>query len=267
MLCRIGNMASGEDVNSVAVERALAILEAVASRDVGMTNSEISRRLAIPKSTASYILKTLERTGYLHREPTTAKYQLGLKVLSLGRGVSTGSDLRQVALPIMTELVSRTNLTAHLAVIDHGEVVYIAKVESPGFLKTDTWVGGRMLVHTTAVGKAIAAHLPLSEVERIIKERGLRQRTPKSITTHTALLRDLEKVRSRGYAVDDEENSLGARCIGAPVMDGFGKVLGAIGVSGSTGQIDGSSLRTVAEAVVESARLISKQFGYLATAG
>lgn len=258
---------TNEDVNSVAVERALAILEAVAGRDVGMTNSELSRRLAIPKSTASYILRTLERSGYLRREPTTSKYQLGLKVLSLGRGVAVGSDLRQIALPIMNDLVNRTSLTAHLAVVDHGEAVYIAKVESPGFLKTDTWVGGRMPIHTTSVGKAIASHLPPAELELIIKERGLKRRTPKSIATHAELLRDLEKVRARGYALDDEENNLGARCIGAPIVDGFGRILGAIGVSGSTGQIDRLSLKRVADQVMESARAISHQFGYAVVAG
>jgi DNA-binding IclR family transcriptional regulator len=260
-------MASGEDVSSAAVGRAFAILEAVAGREAGMTNSELSRRLDIPKSTASYILRTLERTGYLRREPGTGRYRLGLKLLSLVRGVAVGSDLKRVALPLMTELVSRTKLTAHLAVVDHGEAVYIAKVESPGFFKTDTWVGGRMLIHTTSVGKAIAAHLPPGELEMIIRERGLQRRTPKSITTHAELLRELDKVRSRGYAVDDEENNLGARCVGAPIVDGFGRVLGAMGVSGSTLQIDRSSLRRVADQVVEFARAISQQFGYSAPSG
>jgi IclR family acetate operon transcriptional repressor len=226
-----------------------------------MSNSELSHKLSIPKSTASYILRTLEQRGYLHRERASGRYRLGLKVLGLGRGVMVGADLKQLARPTLNELAERTGLTVHLAVPDHGEAVYIDKVESAGFLKTDTWVGERMPLHATSVGKAIAAHFSVAELEAAIRKHGLKQRTPKTITTHALLLAETEKIRARGYAVDDEENNLGARCLGAPILDGFGRVLGAVGVSGSTGQIGRSSVRGLAEHVMAAARQIAAQLG------
>ena len=250
------------DVSSTAVERALAILEAVAQRSAGMTNSEISRKLEIPKSSASYILRTLEQRGYLRRERGTGKYVVGLKVLSLGRGVQAGSDIKGAALPVMRQMVERSELTAHLAVLDHGEAVYIEKVESPGFIKMDTWIGRRMMIHSTSVGKALVAHLSASEVEAIVKEHDLKKRTPKTITVHSKFLRDLERVRERGYAIDDEENNLGARCVAAPVFDSFGRVVAAVGLSGATNQVDKARLPKIVEMVKEAARKISRQLGY-----
>ncbi len=241
---------------SRAVERALAMLEAIAQREGGLTNSELSRRLAVPKSTASYLLRALERRGYVKREAATGRYRIGLKVLSLSRGALAGLDIREAALPVLRQLVERSRLTAHLAVLDQGEVVYIERVGAPGFIKVDTWVGRRMEVHSTSVGKAIAAYLPPAEVEAIIRARGLKRRTPKTITVASRLLRELAGVRARGYAVDDEENNPGVRCVAAPVFDRLGEVQASVGVTGTTSQIDRTNLPRIAALVKEAARKI-----------
>lgn len=254
-------MSMAEDSSSTAVKRALAILEAIAQRHA-MTNSEISRRLAIPKSSASYILRTLEQSGYLRRERGTGRYRLGLKVLSLSHAAMAGLDIREVAAPVLRELVERSHLTAHLAVLDQGEAVYIEKADAPGFIKMDTWVGRRMQVNSTSVGKALAAFLPAPEVEAIIRQHGLKKRTPKTITTQPRFLRELAKVRAQGYAVDDEENSLGVRCVAAPVFDHLNRVVASVGVSGTTMQNEPARLRKVAEMVKSAARQISQQLGY-----
>lgn len=243
---------------SIAVERAVWILEAVAQHAGGMANAELSRSLEIPKSSASYILRTLERYGYLRRDPASGKYRLGLKVLSLGRDVLAGMDIGELARPVLRTLVERTQMTAHLAMLDRGEAVYIEKVDSPGFVKMDTWVGRRMHVHSTSVGKVLVAYLPKSEVEAILRERGLKKRTPKTIVTAARFFTELEQVRAQGYAVDDEENSLGARCLGAPVFDALGKVEAAVGLSGTRAELDDMSLPRIAELVKESARKISR---------
>jgi DNA-binding IclR family transcriptional regulator len=251
-------MRAKEESLSAAVERTLAILEAVALREVGMTNSEISRKLEIPKSSASYLLRTLEQCGYLRREADTGQYRLGLKVLSLSRGVQIGRDIKEASLAITKRLAERSGLTVHIAILDHGEMVYIEKVESPGFIQTSTWVGKRMQVNSTGVGKAIAAYLSDGEREAIVKEHGLKRRTTKTITTQAKLLSELEKIRERGYAVDDEENSLGARCVAAPIFDSFGKPIAGIGLSGTTSQINRAVLAKVAEMVQEAAKKISQ---------
>lgn len=247
-----------------SVDRALTILEAVAHASGGLTNSEISRRLKIPKSSASYILRALERRGYVQRDAGTRKYRLGLRLLDLSRGVLVAPDLRELALPILRHLAERTQLTTHLAIFDQGQAVYIEKVESPGFIKMDTWVGKRMDVHSTSVGKALVAQLPRHEAEAIARDRGLRKRTPRTITGLAAFLRELEKVRAHGYAIDDEENSLGVRCVAAAVFNSSGKVEASVGVSGAISQITKTDLPTVAELVQDAARRMSKQLGYSA---
>src|SRR5438067_10044072 len=190
-------MTSKSESPSVAVERALAMLEAVAQEPEGLSNAEISRKLEIPKSSASYLLRTLETQGYLNRDASSGRYRVGLKILSLSRGALSGIDVREVALPIMRHLVEKTGLTCHLAILDGPEAVYIEKVEPPGFIRMDTWVGRRMRVHATSVGKALVAHISRERLEKILSEQGMQKRTPKTITTVTRLLKELEKVRQQ----------------------------------------------------------------------
>src|SRR5579871_69917 len=255
-------MPANHESPSVAVERALAILEAVAQEPDGLSNAEISRKLQIPKSSASYILRTLEKQGYLHRDANSGKYRVGLKILSLSRGALSGIDVREVALPIMRRLTEKTNLTCHLAILDGPEAVYIEKVEPQGFIRMDTWVGRRMRVHATSVGKALAAHIPQEKLEKIISERPMEKRTPKTITTLPRLLKELEKVRTQGYSVDDEENNIGARCLGAPIFDQSGHIEAALGLSGTINQVNPQTMPRIIEALKDAARHISMQLGY-----
>jgi DNA-binding IclR family transcriptional regulator len=252
------------DSPSAAVERALTMLEAVAQEAEGLSNAEISRKLNIPKSSASYILKTLETQGYVTRDADSGKYRVGLKILSLSRGALGGRDVRGVALPIMRHLTGQTGLTCHLAVLDGHDAVYIEKVEPEGFIRMDTWVGRRMRVHATSVGKAIVGHIPQEQLEEILRKAGMEKRTPKTITTAPRLLKELEKVRAQGYAVDDEENNLGARCVAAPVFNERGAIEASLGLSGTTQQVSPQTMPRILEALKDSARHISMGMGYRA---
>jgi IclR family acetate operon transcriptional repressor len=209
----------------------------------------------------------LERRGYLRRDAETGRYKLGLKILSLGGDAQSNLDIADVSLPFMRTLVERVHLTSHLAVLDQGEAVYIEKVEAPGFFKVNTWVGRRMYLHSTSVGKALLAWLPKQELEAIVRQQGMKKRTPKTITTLSRLLADLEHVREQGYAVDDEENSLGARCLGAPIFDATGSVTAALGVSGTITQVGEENLPKIVEALKETTRRISRQLARSGAAG
>ena len=247
---------------SDSVERALEILEAVGQRPGGMTNSEISRKLEIPKSSASYILRVLERRGYLQREAESGRYRLGLSLLALARGVQAGQDVREVAVPILRQLADRCHMTAHLGVVDRGEAVYVERAEVPGLIQMATWPGRRTDAHSTSIGKSILAFLPDAEVEEIARTRGLARRTPKTITSLARLRRDLEAVRERGYAFDDEENNLGVRCVAAPIFEAAGRVVASINVVGTTGQVDEDVIPKLAETVRDAARRISQKLGF-----
>jgi DNA-binding IclR family transcriptional regulator len=258
-------MMKTEETSSTAIERAMGIFEAVAERKSGLTLSEICRHLEIPKSSASYLLRTLKNLGYLHLDAATGKYRLGLKVMSLGQRVDFGTDVKEAALPALQKVVEKTNLTAHLAVLDGGEAVYVAKVEPRSFIRMDTWVGKRMQVNSTGVGKALAAYLRPADIEALIKQHGLKKRTAKTLTSQAAFWQELEKVRAKGYAIDDEENSLGARCVAVPVFDSFGNPVAAIGLSGTTEQITKTSIHKVVELVKEAAQKTSSKLGFKAS--
>src|ERR1700756_411727 len=263
-LAPFAKMNSKDESPSVAVERALAMLEAVAHEPEGLSNADISRKLQIPKSSASYILRTLETQGYLNRDENSGKYRVGLKILSLSRGALSGIDVREVALPIMRHLVEKTSLTCHLAILDGPEAVYIEKVEPPGFIRMDTWVGRRMRVHATSVGKALVAHIPENRLEKIIGERAMEKRTAKTITTLPRLLKSLEKVREQGYAVDDEENNMGARCLGAPIFNQHGVIEASLGLRSTIHEVNAQTMPRILEALKDAARHISMQLGYRA---
>ena len=246
---------------SGSVERALAVLEAVADRASGVSNADLHRKLKIPKSSASYILRAPVKHGYLRRDRETNRYYLGLKVVGLSHRALAALDVREIAEPVLRQLVDTTQLTAHVAIYDREEAVYVEKIDAPGFVKMNTWVGRRLQLHSTSVGKVLAAFMPREEMEAMLSGRGLYGRTPRTVTSVPKLLKELERVREQGYALDDEENSLGVRCIAAPIFNAEGQIEAALGVSGTTHQFERPQVPKMAELVKAAARKISHQLG------
>jgi DNA-binding IclR family transcriptional regulator len=240
-----------------AVEKALSILEALAESNNGLTLSELTRKLGLPKSSTHSLLLTLERRGYLHRHEPTGHYLFGLKLLSLAKLSLAGIGLRKTAAPLLHDLMARTRLTVHLAVLEQGEAVLIEKIEPPGPFKVATHIGERVNVHCTAVGKALIASLPEAELNHLIAH-GLIGFNESTIVSARKLKEELTQVRKLGYSVDDEERGIGLRCIGAPIVDPVGTVIAAISVSGSTAQITRENLLALAEHVKQTASDISR---------
>jgi DNA-binding IclR family transcriptional regulator len=243
-----------------SVERALTILELLAEKREGLTTSELSRKARFPKSSTSYLLRTLVSRGYVRRNDS-GQHTLGLRLLSLGGLAMQGMELREAALPQLRYVVEHTRLDAHLAILDHGEAVYIERVEGPGFIKMATWVGRRMVPHVTAVGKALISHLDETEVKNLFEQHPIKPITAKTITTLPKLLSELAETRRRGYAIDDEESSERVRCAAAPVMTPNGEVIAAIGISGTVGQISDEHLARIGSVVRTAAMKLSGQLG------
>jgi DNA-binding IclR family transcriptional regulator len=254
--------AAVKETPSIAVVRALDILDMVGQRSAGVSNSEIATRIKIPKSSASYILRALESAGYVRRDRESGKYHLGLAVVGLGHRALAGLDIREIAQPVLRQLVEKSGFSAHLAILDRGRAMYIEKTDSTGFVKMNTWVGRRMDLHSTAVGKALSAYLPAEMVENIFKGKELTRCTPQTITTLARLTRELEKIREQGYAIDDEENSHGVRCIAAPIFNNDGAIEASIGVTSVVTELEKASVPRVAEQVKGAARKISQQLGF-----
>lgn len=252
-----------QETTSTAVDRALSIIEMVAESQKGLSNSDLSRRLKIPKSSASYILRVLENRAYLQRDDG-GKYRLGLKLMSLTGDALTHLDVREIAKPTLQDFLRKSKLPeAHLAVLDNGRAVYIEKVENEkSFIKMDIWIGHRLPIHTTAIGKVLVAGLNDDEVKKILKLRGMEKKTRKSITSETKFLREIKKVREYGFAIDNEENADGVRCIAAPIFNANGKIAAALGTSSTILHIDETHLPKLVEIVKKSATQVSRQLGF-----
>ena len=248
-----------------SIDRALTILEVLSQSKRGLTNAEISRKLKLPKSTASYILRTLKQKGYLQRDDDLARYRITAKLFSVGSQALRGLELHDVAVPILQDLVDKTDLAGHLAILDGHEAVYIEKIDKPGFIKMNTWIGRRMDVHCTAAGKALIAYLPQQVVEEIIRDRGLPKRTPKTITSLNHLLRELAKVRANGYALDDSENNPDVMCIGAPIFNMEGRVVAAVSLTGTESQARSHKFESHVKLIKHAAKQISHQLGHVGT--
>jgi IclR family transcriptional regulator, KDG regulon repressor len=250
---------SREQVTSV--ERALSILELLASKHQGLSTSAISRSAHLPKSSTSYLLRTLVSRGYVRRDAETGQHTLGIRVLSLGGQAMQGMALREVAIPHLRSIVERTRLGSHLAILDHGDAVYIERIESPGFIKMDIWAGRRVAPQLTAVGKALICHLERQEVQEIVARHRISPASSKTIMSLPRLLAELAATRQRGYAIDDEEHAVGVRCVAAPVFAASGEVVAAIGISGTVSQVNDDSLLSFGNILRSAALKLSGQLG------
>jgi DNA-binding IclR family transcriptional regulator len=245
-----------------SIDRALTVLELLAQSRGGFSVSEISRKLTLPKSSVHLVIGTLEKRGYLQRNAVNGKYCFGLKMVGLSRTAVENLDLREAAKPFLQALMRKTGLTVHMAVLERNEAVIIEKLEYPGLLRLATWIGRRLDVNCSGVGKALIAFLSDDEFEQQFKTKGLAKHNENTTVSIVKLKRELERVRTLGYALDDEEDEIGFRCIGAPVFGFTKKVVAAISVAGTTVQIPNEDVVQIARVVKHAAAQISMQLGY-----
>lgn len=248
-----------------SVERAFRLLELLAESDRGVGISELAERSQLPVGTVHRLLNTLLSLSYADQDAETRKYTLGLRFMHL-RGLAIQRlNLAQQAMPLMKALMHRINETVHLAVLDEGEVIYIDRVEGLNTLGMYTQIGKRSFAHCTALGKVMLAHMPGSVWQQTVEKHGMDRRTPQTITTPEALVEELERVRQRGYAIDDYESEQGIRCVAAPIRDYTGQVVAAVSISGPHTRIRPERDRELGEMVCQTARQISASLGYLDT--
>jgi len=246
-----------------ALDRGLRILECLANSQHGLTLAQITRAMDLPKSTVHCLLLTFERSSYIQREEASGRYRLGHGLFRLANVALPALPVREHAGPVLRALMESTRLTVHMAALDHDELVLIARLNPPGEAVPASWIGKRMDFHCTALGKAVLASSEQGDVERLIRKHGMLRHNDNTIASMRRLVQDLEQVRRRGYAVDDEEEEIGMRCLGAPLVASNGRVEAAISLVGTTAQIDGDSLPALAAQVTGAARSISELLGRL----
>jgi len=246
---------------STTVAKAISILDILAFKaDAGVSLSELCSLIDIPKSSTHRYLVTLQELGLAERK-SNDRYYLGTKVIELAGAYLLKSDLRNDSQAALDELAEMTGETVHLAVPSGTEVVYIAKVESKHALSMFSHIGARLPMHCTALGKAILAFSDSYELHAVLS-KPLITRTPNSITSINALENELTLIRSRGYAIDNEENELGIRCVGAPIFDYTTKPIGAISVSAPRDRMDQERCNSLGPLVYLAAQKVSRRKGY-----
>ncbi|MCX5192724.1 IclR family transcriptional regulator [Streptomyces sp. NBC_00249] len=237
-----------------ALEKSMRILEAVAAPGGPHRLTEVAAAAAVPKSSTHRILAALAEQGYV-RADGEGRYGPGPRLRALSAAVA-GAEPAGVD-EILHELRRATGQTVHLALHTGETITYIRKLESDQPFRTASRTGMRMPLHSTAIGKAVLAQLPPGEVQELIAATGLPRRTPGTLTTPQALAAELEAVRARGFALDDEENEPTIRCLGAAVPGPGGRPAGGVSVTTVTFLVSREEIESYAPALLEAARALS----------
>ena len=233
-----------------ALIRGFAILDLLA-REPGLTFTDIHTRLRLPKSSAFHLIATLCRLGALQGQPD-GRYGLGLRLSELGAAAAEQTPIDRGAQPYLRAFARRARLTCHLGVLEGHEAVYLCKEESDQEIKiSNTWVGKRLSLNRSALGKILLAWLSEPEVDEFLPLIDWEPKTPKTRVTPEELRADLVQARERGWALDDEEDVPNIRCVAAPVRDGKGKVIAAISAVGTILQIRDERIPLLAEQLRE----------------
>ncbi len=242
-------------ISPPAVDRALTILEALAHSNRGLRLPEVALRLGIPKSSAHSVLVALERRGYLQRNGA-GRYLFGPKIFTLANLALSQMTLREMALPVLTSVVRSSGVAAKMALLDRNQAVLIEQVHPPHVLAPMTWLGQRLDLHCTALGKALVAFQPYEKWKKLVTEHTLPRHNDKTICSPKKLLQELALTRERGYAIDDEEFDLGFRCLAVPVLDAANESSAAIGVTGTVSEIHEGNIQSLVKLLVSAAATI-----------
>jgi IclR family pca regulon transcriptional regulator len=245
-----------------ALERGLQILEVFSEESHSLTLTEIGALVGLNKSTAFRFVYTLEKLGYLERDPGTKRYRPGLKVLRLGFAALNSLEMVQIAQPYLKALSAECGETTNMTVRDGEDIVYVARNKRRQIVSVDLQLGSRLPVHCTSMGKAQLIDLSRQELSDLLGEGPYREVGPNTITTLDALVTEIEKVRQQGYAINDEELAAGLRSVAAPVRRRNGEIVAAVNISVLGARVSRQDLEEVlAPMVVKTAHEISLALG------
>lgn len=243
------------------ISKVLRVLEAIQGAPSGLGLKAISDLTGIHKSTAHRFLKHLERENYLISTEDGA-YLIGPRFWQMTTHANHRATLQAVARPILWDLWKSTQETVNLAVLDRATVLYADVIESPHEFRLSSRVGSRRPLNATGLGKALTAFLDGEQRENILSTLTFQASTPKTIMNLVQFRQELQKIRREGYAVDDEEAVLGARCVSAPILNAEGHSIAAISISGPVTRVSPSHVAALADAVTSAAHAISVAMGF-----
>jgi len=248
------------DGKTSSLQRTMAILECLAERGTA-TTAQLIEHGRIPKSTAYLLLREMAQLRLVSVDDH-GNYRLGVRLIALGERAGAQLDIRDVARPHLEALMERTGLLCHLGVMDNDSAYYILKIESHSTISVRSYVGKRLSLHRSGVGKCLLAWQPEALREAVIASTDYTRVTPTTLVTPEALRDELSAIRSKGWGLDNGEDVPDVRCVAAPVFGADGSVAGAISVVGPAMQITDGVVAELAPQVVACARDISSDIGW-----
>jgi len=240
--------------------KGLVLLETLARSEQPCGVTELASELQLTKSNVHRLLQGLVHQGFARNVEDTGRYELTMKLWELGSHVFGRLDVRHVADPFMKTLAAETSETVHLSTLDGIEVLYLAKIDSPQPVRAYTTVGGRAPAQCVATGKAQLAWSDAATLESV--KIALSAYTSKSMTRPQQLDSELERVRLQGFAVNIGEWRQQVCGVAAPIRDGSGRVIAALGVSGPADRLRLRIMHSLAPTIMTAAEKISSLLGY-----
>lgn len=255
------------DMNNDSVKsalRALKILELFTQHESAMTFAEIGEALGYPKSSLSGLLRTLVEAGWAQFDPASRRYSLGIRTLEAGNVYTRSLGLVERARPFMERVRDEIDETVQMAVLDGRHNVYIAKVDGRQALTLASEVGRRLPAHATGVGKVLLAGLSTTDLDARLGSGELERFTEHTVVDRAELDQVLTETRRRGYATDEDEYTLGVRCVAVPVLDFTGRTVAGMSVSVPTIRFDDERRNRALALIRAAARDLSAVLGYRA---
>jgi len=243
-----------------ALTKGFAILDLIA-QEPGLAFGAIKTRLGLPNSSCHHLISTLCQLGALQIQANRG-YVLGLRLFELGTIAASQRQLTEFAMPALRRLAQEVQLTCHLGVVEGTEAAYLLKVEGNHRIHVNTWVGKRLSLHSSSLGKVLLAWLPEDEIVDKLRNVAWKSKCPNTITDAKSFMAHLLQVKERGWAHDDQEDILDIRCVAAPIFDLQGQVIAAISAVGTVLDISAERFEPLALAVCETAQEISRGLGH-----
>jgi DNA-binding IclR family transcriptional regulator len=252
---------SGETSDtSSTVFKALRVLEIVAASPQSVPLSYVADSVDIDKSTTYRMLNTLVEAGYVIRDEVSKRYSLSYKVVYLSRNLLAENEVSRLSRQILEELTTITQETVHLNILDDHQTVLIQKVKGTQLVAVDFQIGDRSRLHCTSIGKALLAFQDVRFIEKVIAA-GLPHVASNTITNPDDLRRELHRIRSQGYALDDHEFSDNMRCIAAPIFERDGQVRMGFSISGPDTRFTLEKLEELKDPLLRAAWTLSERLG------
>lgn len=246
--------------SEASLRRAIGLVDILAreTNDSPVGLGTLSKSLGVHKSTVLRLLSPLVDAGLVQR--IGAEYALGPTTIRWGQAYVGRLNLRATAAPTLAKLADATEETVHLVAYDPPEIIYIEKIDSPRVVRMHSRIGDRQPIHCTAVGKAFLATFPSDALPGLVRQP-LAKRTARTITDLTSLGKELDKVRRRGFAVDDQENEPEIRCVAAVVLDHNGTPTAGISVSAPASRLTISKATNLGRLLTRTANELSALLG------